>query len=117
MLRIYILLSLTLSSPLSIAEENFLPPKDGKIEVACRCVAKSTPLCQLKLFDAIAGQERYEWTQENYVKKGKATNLDEACYRKRDVEKRGDGMCCEVPGDESKTIKNMFRGAPNGNVN
>ena len=37
-------------------------------------------------------------------------DLNELCYRKRDVDKLGDGLCCEAAGDESHTIEKTFRG-------
>lgn len=97
--------------PLATAEDKYVATKDGPISVQCRCVV-ANPGCQSKLFDAITGQERFEWTSPASTKKGKEYNLDQFCYRKRDVSGQGDGLCCEVPGNEEKSIQNLFRGDP-----
>jgi hypothetical protein len=32
-------------------------------------------------------------------------DLSELCYRKRDVAKHGDGLCCEIPGDVKGSVR------------
>ncbi|HQU81110.1 MAG TPA: hypothetical protein PLU47_16780 [Azonexus sp.] len=97
--------------PLATADDQYVAKQDGPINVHCRC-AVANPGCQSKVFDAIAGQERFEWTSPASTKKGTKYNLDHFCYRKRDVSGAGDGLCCEIPGNEKKSVQNLFRGEP-----
>jgi hypothetical protein len=107
---IALLLCAGVLSTSSMADDKYKAATDGKVTIACTCVAGGTA-CQSKLFDSLSGSERFQWNQTGYTKKGAVYNLDEACYRKRDVKGAGDSLCCEVPGDEQLTIKNLFRGS------
>jgi len=93
----------------TVSGETIISDKDEKISVKCECVVDFA-FCESKVFDAIAGQQRQLWYQDNYLKKGVAADLNDACYRKRDVSNHGDGLCCSFAGDERKTIDNLFRG-------
>jgi len=95
--------------PMGRADGSFTAPADAKILVQCECVAATTG-CQSKVFDSLSGKQRVAWTQEAQAKKGVVYNLNQLCYRKRDVKGAGDELCCEVPGDETATTKNLFRG-------
>ena len=111
-MRLMIALLTLLSFPVAHADDKYIATTDGKVTISCLCIA-ATSLCQSKLFDSLAGKERFDWAQEGFTKKGQRYNLNEACYRKRNVDGRGEGLCCEVPGDEKQTIKRMFRGTVN----
>ena len=94
-----------------IANPAYVSPTDAALTVGCTCVVGFSG-CQSKLFDAVMGSQRMTWTQTVYVTAGTPADLDAACYRKRDVDGMGAGQCCTVPGDEAKSISNLFRGEP-----
>ncbi len=81
---------------------------NGKRNIECLCVA-ATSGCQLKVFDALAGSQRHTWVYEISTRKGATVDLTEICYRKRDVEKLGDGLCCEA-SDPGESMKRFFSG-------
>jgi hypothetical protein len=97
-----------LVSPSSASAEQVTFQKDGKANVQCQCVLATTG-CQSKLFSSLAGKEIHSWHQEINVKKNMRLNLNEVCYRKRNVDKLGDGLCCTTQ-DETKNIDKLFRG-------
>lgn len=76
----------------------------------CQCVAVQG-LCSFKLFDDAAGQPRITWTQEFFPPGGQSTAHDRAlaCWRKRDVDGLGNGLCCSLNNDESDADR-YFRG-------
>lgn len=105
-----ILFSITLVSlSNSIWAEKYTPVEDGKFSVKCSCVL-GTSLCHLKTFDEAAGKPRQEWIMDQYGKAGKEIDLNASCWRKRDAEKMGDGLCCTVEDDENGTIEKLFSG-------
>jgi hypothetical protein len=89
--------------------EVVIPEKDETISTFCECLTAFSG-CESKLLASAAGYPLYSWYQTNYLKKGVQIDLNAACYRKRDVEGMGDGLCCTFPNNEAKTISNLFRG-------
>lgn len=94
-----------------IANPSYVSPTDVDLQIGCTCVVGFSG-CQSKVFDAVMGSQRLTWTQTVHVLASKPANLDAACFRKRDVQGMGDGNCCTVPGDDDKSIANLFRGEP-----
>jgi hypothetical protein len=88
--------------PLSVAvgDSNLVKVNaTGKARIACVCIV-STSGCALKRFDEIAGKPRKTWIQEAHVIQGHEYDASLLCYRKRDVQGHGEGLCCEVNRDE-----------------
>jgi hypothetical protein len=72
-------------------------------QLHCTCVV-GTSACPLKKFDEIAGKPRHDWRQQftppsadNDTPHTRAL----ACWRKRDADKLGDGLCCSLDGNEN----------------
>ena len=98
------------SVTVAFAEDKYVAATDGVAKVNCICVVAISG-CQSKLVDALGGKERHTWTQDAFVKGGATHNLDQLCFRKRDVAGAGAGLCCEIPNNEPESTKSMFRGA------
>src|SRR5262245_35855366 len=81
--------------------------RSGKANIKCECVL-ATSGCESKIFAALAGNQLHSWHYEISVKKDMRLNLNKVCYRKRDVEEQGAGLCC-TSRDETKTIELLFR--------
>lgn len=82
--------------------------KNGEILIECACVMPSGTALQcsgLRVFDV--GRPRHQWRQSVHGKKGTQVNLSEACYRKRDAEGMGSGLCCEASARE---VNRLFAG-------
>jgi hypothetical protein len=90
------------------AAANYTADADQKVEVSCACVL-ATSLCELKVFDQLSGAQRQTWTQSNFAKAGVPIDLSAACYRKRDADTGGQGLCC-VGTEEHSTIERLFKG-------
>jgi hypothetical protein len=75
--------------------------KTGAAAVECGCVATADD-CSLKIFDALKGKQRHTWTMDVFGKEGEQTDVRLACYRKRDADKMGAGLCCNVAEKEGK---------------
>ncbi|WP_143079536.1 hypothetical protein [Nitrosospira sp. Nsp14] len=88
--------------------ETITSEKNEKISVRCECLL-SLPLCELEVFASAAGKPLQTWYQDVTLTAGKITDLNAACYKNRDVDGMGDGLCC-VTSDAAKTITNLFRG-------
>jgi hypothetical protein len=94
--------------PLLSADDAYVAEKDGTIQIGCACVVGFAG-CELKLFDELRDKPRQTWTQPANVKAGTKYNLDQLCYRKRDVDEGGEGLCCTAANEED-SIKRLFRG-------
>lgn len=85
--------------------------KDGVVSVRGVCLLGTTG-CQSKFFSTLAGNQRNDWWQDVHVKKDQPVDLAHACYRKRDDEKKGAGLCCEPALKDGKPddqqIRNWF---------
>ena len=90
------------------ADTGYMPTIDGDVSLNCACVVGYAG-CEKKFWDTIQGSERHSWSYSIHVQAGHTYNLDELCYRKRDVDKMGDGLCCTT-SDEKTSIENLFRG-------
>lgn len=101
------LIGLAVASQLSAA--TITMDEDQKISVDCTCVLAVTPLCEFKLVDKLSGSQRQSWTQTNFAKAGVAVDLNAACYRKRDADDGGQGLCCEGT-DVNSTTEKLFKG-------
>lgn len=80
--------------------------KDGKAVVDCICVIGG-PGCNSKLLDAVSDEQRHKWTQDIPTLSGMKLDLNEVCWRKRDVDPQRE--CC-VTNDDADTIKRLFSG-------
>ncbi len=101
--------ALTTASAAIAAESAYIAGKTGNIVVGCACVLAVSG-CQSNLIDSVAGKQRQTWTQDAAVLAGQSYDLNEACYRKRNISGFGGGLCCEIPGDEQETVRKLFRG-------
>lgn len=103
---VYVMVLLALASTAQAAETIF--DKNGKANIQCQCVLATTG-CQSKVLWNVAGKEVHTWHQEISVKQNMRLDLNDVCYRKRDVAKQGEGLCCST-NSESETIEKLFRG-------
>lgn len=70
--------------------------------LSCLCIAATTG-CNFAVFDSAAGKPRKEWSQDFSPVPGKApstTDLALACWRKRDANPGGEGLCCDMQKDQ-----------------
>ena len=86
-------------------------PDAGKHSLKCDCILATTG-CASNLFFKLAGSQIHTWQQDFHTPKVNY-KVDEgilakACYRKRNVDKQGDGLCCEPLNDNA--ISKYFRG-------
>jgi hypothetical protein len=81
---------------------NFTPTESGEFNVQCACVL-ATSGCSLELLWKAGGAQLHEWSQDASLVAGKSTDISAACYRKRDVDKLGAGLCCEVSKNATGT--------------
>lgn len=82
--------------------------EEGTKNVACACIV-STSGCRSRIFDAVAGSSRHTWVQHIHVKPRMTLDLTQVCYRKRDVSKLGEGLCCSA-SSETETLRKFFSG-------
>mgnify|MGYP007050458733 CR=1 FL=1 len=83
-----------------------------KRELHCVCVT-GTSACPLKFFDELADKPRHEWNQDIFIASGRTLTqqeLNQACWRKRDVDDRGGGLCCSLDNNE-KDADRFFKGS------
>jgi len=85
-----------------------------KILISCECIQTSPAgLCSLNVFDKKAESPRYHWTNELYKPSNRnISHLDlaKSCYRKRNVDTHGAGMCCDVLSPTDENIQEKFLG-------
>ena len=93
------------------ADTAYVATRDGDVSIQCMCIARSAG-CDRRFFDAASGGNRVSWSQPAHLLGGHSYNLDELCYRKRDVDGGGAGLCCET-SDEKSAIEHLFRGKVN----
>ena len=76
----------------------------------CQCIL-ATSGCNFALFDEAAGKPRHTWYQDFTPPGGQSTLHDRAlaCWRKRDVQGSGDGLCCQLNNNESDADR-YFKG-------
>jgi hypothetical protein len=85
--------------PKIIATHTFT--KDGTAAVQCVCVVASSG-CKSALYDALNESQRHTWGIDVFGKFGEVTDVRLSCYRKRDVDKLGNGLCCSVSEESGK---------------
>lgn len=71
----------------------------GKAKVHCGCVAAVSG-CSSQLMWSLQGSAKHSWWQDIHAQEDQSVDLSEACFRKRDVNKMGDGLCCQ-PDDRA----------------
>lgn len=81
----------------------------GERTLLCQCVL-ATSGCALKLFNKISGAQVHSWTQTAFGKSGLQVDLSDACFRKRAVEKAGEGLCCKLAPDDYATNARFYWG-------
>ena len=109
-LNFFVFLSIVSTNNISLAEK-YTPHEDGQIQVNCECFAEvGQGICVIKLIDEASGKPRHSWVMTQFVRANKEINLNESCYRKRDVETMGAGICCSYLNNEAKTIEELFIG-------
>lgn len=90
-------------------ESPYVPNFTGVALVHCYCIA-ATSGCSSNFFWRTAGSPVHDWWQEGHFIEGKeTTDLAPACFRKRDVEKLGNGLCCSVDEKDGKPDEAMLR--------
>ncbi len=67
--------------------------KSGDAEITCVCILGSSG-CSKDFFDKASGSQRVDWKQTVSAVAGKEVDLAAACYRKRDTNPGGKGLCC-----------------------
>lgn len=73
----------------------------GKLN--CVCILKTSG-CSFNLFHEAAGKPTWRWSQDFFYKSGTTPTAEQqtlACWRKRDVSKLGEGLCCRLNNDET----------------
>jgi hypothetical protein len=75
-----------------LADSNFVTPTENKqAQVRCKCIIAASA-CRSKVMNALSGQSGVmAWVQEIGLLSGKPVDVSLACWRKRDVEKAGQG--------------------------
>lgn len=81
---------------------------EGVKNVECACIV-ATSGCRSRILDGMAGKVRHTWIQEIHVARGMSLDLTDVCYRKRDADKMGEGLCCAAD-KEADTITKFFYG-------
>jgi len=105
---IYFILAFSTSFVFSEAlADNYTPDTDNHKTFECKCVIDSTG-CQSKFITELSKNSIHTWYQSGYFKKGETTNLNELCYRNRDV--FGGGLCC-TNDKEYNSITELFNGS------
>lgn len=96
--------------PATADSKKYTPTQDRKAELGCTCVL-ATSACEAKIFDDLADKPRQTWSQDIFLKAGVTVDLSSACWRKRDDDKGGKGLCCSIlpATDEAKNIR-FFNG-------
>lgn len=81
-------------------------------DITCTCIA-ATSMCNFKLYDEAAGKPRITWAQKAYQNPAlpplSSKDLAEACWRKRDANPGGEGLCCAMDNNESDASR-YFKG-------
>jgi hypothetical protein len=67
----------------------------GTYNVKCACVEGKTG-CSKKFLWKASGEGLQTWYQDAELMASRAEDISAACYRKRDVDGLGDGLCCTV---------------------
>lgn len=83
--------------------------QDGEATLSCKCLALTTAAsCVLPgLGDSTA--ETITWRQTAFVMSGVQLDLTELCYRKRNVDSHGNGLCCGSDRNDNADLR-FFRG-------
>lgn len=87
-------------------QTSFAPDHHGTWNIECMCIAPDggVDVCtRLKRWDDAAGQPRHIWRQTvtGPGQTDKEIDLSSACYRKRDKDGMGGGLCCEATESEA----------------
>lgn len=102
---------LTVAIPtLVLGDSAYVSPTDQDIGIDCVCLVGRSG-CQSNILASQGGKDVKTWVTPAHLLAGHTYDLNQTCYRKRDVDGQGDGMCC-VADNESDSIKNLFRGTP-----
>lgn len=72
---------------------------DGKATIDCQCIPTGS-FCGTRMQKAATDDARHSWSQTVYFRADKEVNFSRACWRKRDVDDLGSGLCCELHRDE-----------------
>jgi hypothetical protein len=85
---------------------SFTPDHTGTWNIECMCISPDggVDVCsRLKTWDDAAGQPRHTWPQtvSRLGQANKEIDLSSACYRKRDVDGMGEGLCCSTTESEA----------------
>ncbi len=110
-MRIGILFSLCVFfGSVAAADQHKITPETTETKLlACKCVSVESGCT--KISDLSSGAVRIKWQQKIHLQAGKEVDLSEACWRKRDVDGMGNGLCCSVaPVDDAKTNLGFFWG-------
>lgn len=79
--------------------------------LACECISAESG-CSFSVFDQAAGKPRKNWVQEYSPVPGRDTSSSDmamACWRKRNTDAGGQGLCCEMDNDD-RDAKRYFKG-------
>ncbi len=91
------------------AEPNMVTFEDsGTLYVQCECLV-AFPACQSEILSQIAGKPKQTWTQTGTVKKDVTLDLTHWCFRRRELDGPGVGICC-TNGDEYEDNMSLFQG-------
>jgi hypothetical protein len=87
-------------------QSSFTPDHQGTWNIECMCIIPDggVEVCsRLKTWDLAAGQPRHTWPQTvtGPGQTNKEIDLSSACYRKRDVDGMGGGLCCSKTDSEA----------------
>jgi hypothetical protein len=81
-------------------------------QLACKCILALSGLCG-HVIGNIGGADIVTWMQDFYVPPGgvNPSMLKHACYRKRNADNHGNGLCCDqAMGAEDEVIDKLFKG-------
>jgi len=84
----------------------YTPDFSGKGNVHCYCILGVSG-CSSDLLWHAQGAPTHDWHQDNFFQEGKAVDLSDACYRKRDSDGQGNGLCCGVDVKDGKPDDKM----------
>jgi len=69
--------------------------RSGTATFKCACILATTG-CSSRIADALAGSQRHTWSYDGSVNQDVTLDISELCWRKRNVDDMGEGVCCNT---------------------
>jgi hypothetical protein len=96
-----IVISIIIAPTVSLADPHVVTfDRDGTAFIDCTCAA-ATSACASAVGDALGGKQRFKWTSTGSAKAGVSVDISELCWRRRNGDSEGQGLCCVLNNDQS----------------